>query len=105
LGRLLTDLITDLSVPAKHARDYSRLVELVPASCAEAVGKITGNLDHPATFRSANALLCNLIETRRNLLITPEYSRDPAAICPRYVHIADFPLADAKLALSLLGYC
>jgi hypothetical protein len=46
-----------------------------------------------------------MIETRRNLLITRNYSKDPATICPRCIYIADFPLADAKLALSVLGYC
>jgi hypothetical protein len=60
---------------------------------------------HPATFWETSTLLKRLIATRRDLLISPEYSKDTAEICPRCVRTPRFQLADPKVVLSLLGYC
>jgi hypothetical protein len=60
---------------------------------------------HPMTFGETNALLKGLIATRRNLLISLEYSKDTAEICPRCVRTSPFQLADPNVVLSLIGYC
>ena len=60
---------------------------------------------HPMTFSETNILLKGLIATRRNLLISLEYSRDAAEICARCARTSPFRLADPNVVLSLLGYC
>jgi hypothetical protein len=104
-ARLLLDLDAGVPVSAKHAGDYLRLVELVKLSRAEAAWQDHRKPSHPITFRETSTLVEGLIATRRDLLISPEYSRNAAEICPRCVRTPPFPLADANVVLSLLGYC
>jgi hypothetical protein len=104
-ARLLLDLDVGLPVPSKHADDYLRLAELVQEPDVETAWRDHRRPAHPLTFRETNTLLKNLIATRRNLLITPEYSKDAAEVCPRCVPHGCFPLANPNVVLSLLGYC
>ena len=104
-ARLLLDLDAGMPVSAKHAGDYLRLVELVKLSGVETAWQDHRKPSHPITFRESNTLVERLIATRRDLLIGPEYSRNAAEICPRCVRTSPFPLADANVVLSLLGYC
>jgi len=60
---------------------------------------------HPDAFAETANLLANLIATTEDLLITPVYSRDTTAACPRCVPTTPFSLADAGTMLALLGYC
>jgi hypothetical protein len=104
-ARLLLDLDRGVPVPVKHAHDYLRLLELVRPSDVETAWRDHRKATHPSTFSETNALLQMLIPARRNLLIAPEYSKDTSAICPRCTPHSCFPLADANVVLSLLGYC
>jgi hypothetical protein len=104
-ARLLLDLDASVSVPAKHAGDYLRLAELVKPSSVETAWQDHRKPTHPATFCETNTLLTRLIATRRDLLISPEYSKDTAEICRRCVRTPSFQLADPEAVLSLLGYC
>jgi hypothetical protein len=104
-ARLLLDLDASLPVPAKHADDYLRLVELVKSSNMEAAWQDHRKPNHPMTFDEASTLVKRLIATHRNLLISPEYSKDTAETCRRCVPTSSFQLADPKVVLSLLGYC
>jgi hypothetical protein len=104
-ARLLLDLRRDVPVAAKHASDYLRLEQLMLTADSEAAWQDHRKLDHPVMFSEANALVRGLIATHRNLLITPDYSKDATKICSRCVPTTAFPLADPHLLLSLLGYC
>ena len=104
-ARLLIDLDAGVPVPAKHADDYLRLLELVKPSNMETAWQDHRKPAHPMTFGEANQLVKGLIETRRNLLITAECSKDIAENCPRCVRTSPFQLADPNVVLSLLGYC
>jgi hypothetical protein len=104
-ARLLLDLDASLPVPAKHGDDYLRLVELVKSSNMETAWQDHRKATHPVTFGETNTLVKRLIATRRNLLISPDYSKDAAEICRRCVPTPPFQLADPKVMLSLLGYC
>lgn len=104
-ARLLLDLDANLPVPAKHADDYLRLAKLVKSSNMEAAWEDHRKPTHPMTVGETNTLVKRLIATRRNLLITPDYSKDADEICLRCVPIPPFQLADPKVVLSLLGYC
>jgi hypothetical protein len=104
-ARLLLDLDANVPVPAKHADDYVRLEELVKSSNIETAWQDHRKPTHPMTFGETNTLVKRLIATRRNLLITPDYSKDAAEICRRCLPTPRFQLADTKVILSLLGYC
>ncbi len=104
-ARLLLDLRAGVPVAAKHAKDYLRLEKLMQASDVEAAWQDHCRPDHPATFREANTVVQGLIAAHPDLLITPDYSKDAAQICPRCMATLEFPLADAQVVFSLLGYC
>jgi hypothetical protein len=104
-ARLVLDLADGVPVPAKHARDYLRLVELADPAEVETAWQDHRRPPQPATFCEARGALRNLIAARANLLITPEYSQNTAEICSRCAHNAAFPVADPKAVLALLGYC
>jgi hypothetical protein len=102
---LLLSLDAGVTVAAKHAGDYQRLAELVKPFDMETAWQDHRKPTHPTTFGETNTLLKELIATRRNLLITLEYSKDTAEICPRCVRTLPFQLAGPNVVLSLLGYC
>jgi hypothetical protein len=104
-ARLLLDLEASGPVPAKHAGDYLRLADLVNSSNMETAWQDHRKPTPPVTFWETNIFLKRLIATRRNLLISPEYSKDTTEICARCVRTPLFPLADPPIVLSLLGYC
>lgn len=104
-ARLLLDLEANLPVPAKHAGDYLRLAELVKSSNMEAAWQDHRKPTHPVTFAETNTLVRCLIATRRDLLISPDYSKDADEVCHRCVPTPPFRLADPNVVLSLLGYC
>jgi hypothetical protein len=104
-ARLATDLAFDRPTPAKHARDFLRLLAMVEAEQVEPAWLDHRKPAHPATFREAAALLTELIARRPDLQIIPAYSHDTAAACSRCQSTPRFPLADPARVLSLLGYC
>jgi hypothetical protein len=104
-ARLLLDLDQGLPVAAKHAGQYARFVDLADPEKMEAAWQDHKKPEHPAIFQEAKAKLDALIPSARALLIDPEYSRDTRAQCPLCVPTSAFPLADARVVLSLLGYC
>jgi len=104
-ARILLDLGEGVPVPAKHAGDYVRLAQWVPACRMETAWQDHRKQGHPLTFHETHSLVSGLLAARRDLLITPEYSKDVRQICPRCVPATAFPLADPKVVLALLGYC
>lgn len=104
-ARLLLDLCSGIPVAAKHASDYLRLGRLMQTPDVEVAWQDHRKPEHPVMFRDANMLVRDLIATHRNLLITPDYSKDATQICSRCGPTPAFPLADPHLVLSLLGYC
>jgi hypothetical protein len=104
-ARLLLDLDAGVSVAAKHADDYLRLAELVKSSNMEISWQDHRKATHPMTFGETNTLVKRLIASRRDLLISLDYSKDADEICRRCVPTPPFLLADPKVVLSLLGYC
>jgi hypothetical protein len=104
-ARLCMDLAAGAPMPAKHARDFLRLLTLVEPSRVERAWQDQRKPDHPESFAEAAELLRWLIATRRDLQIVPVYSQDARAVCPRCEGSEAFPLADGERILSLLGYC
>ena len=104
-ARLLMDLAADLPCAAKYARDYLRISGFAPISDVETAWIDHREPSHPATFREADSLIRRALETRADLLITPQYSKNTAEICPRCASGTPFALAEPAAVLALAGYC
>jgi len=106
-ARLVLDLAAGQPVASKHAKDYLRLAELVDLVRVETPWQDQRRSTHPVTFQEANALLPALIPRQSDLLVTPEYAKDPLvrASCPRCLPSPPFQLAEPAEVLSLLRYC
>jgi hypothetical protein len=104
-ARLCLDLAGEIPVPAKHTRDFVRMLPLVFPGAVEAVWPEHRKPDHPGTFAEVAALLSDLIPLRKDLQIDPLFSQDADATCPRCRPTPEFPLADPHRILRMLGYC
>jgi hypothetical protein len=104
-ARLSLDLAQDKPVPAKYARDFLRLLSAVETRNVEPIWDEHRKPDHPATFGEASSLLTELIPARGHLQGPIVYSVDVESACPRCEPTANFPLADPRQMLSLIGYC
>jgi hypothetical protein len=104
-ARLLRDLADNVPVPAKHAADYLRLVEIANQAEVKAAWRDHRKPAQPADFGEVRGVLRRLIPARSHLLLTPEYSQNTGETCPRCVPTAVFPLAHPQVVLRLLGYC
>lgn len=104
-ARLCMDLAFGEAMPAKHTRDFLRLLPLVEVNAMEPVWREHRKTQHPESFAETAALLRELIVSRKELQIVPVYGRDVHAHCARCEDSKSFPLADAGRVLSLLGYC
>jgi hypothetical protein len=105
LARLTLSLAEGDQVPAKHARDFLRLVDRVDPGKAEVAWQDYRKQKHPATFIEAARVLRDLIPAHRDLLISLVYSQDTSEICPRCASTAGLQLADPNAVLAVLGYC
>lgn len=104
-ARLLMDLEGGVPVASKHAHDYLRMVNLVHTPDLEVAWRDHRRPAHPMTFSESDGLIRHLLATRRDLLITPDYSKDTAATCARCAPHGRFRLADASAVFACLGYC
>ena len=108
MARLCLDLAEGTPIPAKHARDFLRLLPLVQLSAGSALDAIWQEHrkpQHPPTFAQAIEELTELIPARENLLTVSTYSHNLDEICLRCAATARFPLARAEHIHALLGYC
>jgi hypothetical protein len=104
-ARLALDLAEGVSVPAKHARDFLRLIKLMNPPEVEKAWQDHRRSQHPVSFAETSRQLQDLIPASQNLLTTPDYSKDATELCGRCAPTAAFRLADPKVLLCLLGYC
>jgi len=103
-ARLALDLAGGVPTPSKHATDFLRLMELIDSTEVETAWRDHRKPGQPASFKEASGLLRHLIPARRNLLVTPEYSKDAEMVCSRCESTSSFRLANPKAILSVLGY-
>jgi hypothetical protein len=103
--RLCLNLAAGTPIPAKHARDLLRLLPIADVDRVETVWAEHRKAgQHPESFAEAEALVRDLIVSRRDLLIVPEYLQDADAACSRCEATKAFPLAQGAVILELLGY-
>jgi hypothetical protein len=104
-ARLALDLATNQPVPAVHALDFIRFTKWVDPAQVEPIWPDHRKSQHPKSFNEAYRLLTHLIPARQDLLLTREYSKEVTRVCPRCKETTALRLADARVVLSLLGYC
>lgn len=104
MARLSLDIGHGKAVPAKHARDFLRILKLADADNIEMVWAVHRRPKYPVAFQEASDFLQALILKRQDLLIQPDYSNDIQEVCQRCIPIPHFPLADRLGLHSLLGY-
>jgi len=104
-ARLNWDLIEGRRTPAKFARDFQRMVELIPSVDIQDIWQEHRKPEMPEDFQLAASLISHAIEMHGDLLSEPGHSQDLSAICARCKALEDYPLADPKQILSILGYC
>jgi hypothetical protein len=102
---LLMDLERASPVPFKHAQNFHRLVSVVNGERIESVWREHRKPSDPATFREASSRIRDLINERKDLLVSPGYSQDATAVCPKCREAPPFRLAAPARILSILGYC
>jgi hypothetical protein len=104
-ARLSLDLANGVPVPAKHAADFLLLSTMLGRRDAQSAWCDHRKPNQPESFAEVRKILTELIPNQRNLLVSPEYSKDVHARCERCMPTAAFPLADPRAILSVLGYC
>ena len=104
-ARLLLDLVNGVPAPAKHAADFLLLSAMLGSRDAQSAWCDHRKPGQPESFAEVRKILTELIPNERDLLVTPEYSKDVHAQCERCMPTAGFPLADPRAILSMLGYC
>jgi hypothetical protein len=104
-ARLCMDLACGTPIPAKHARDFQRLLPLLKTNAVNAIWPEHRKPNHPASFAETVTLLTDLIAAMRDLQTAHNYSSDTKQACSRCEATDVFPLAGAEQVFSLLGYC
>jgi hypothetical protein len=102
---LVMDLERGVPVARKHAQDFQALASVLGPNKIEAAWQDHRKSTNPGTFKEALTRIRDLVNSRGELLIVPDYSHDPDASCPKCEEIDPFRLASPTLILSILGYC
>lgn len=102
---LMLGLQIGSAVPLKHAEDFQRLVHATTPDEVESVWPEHRQQGAPLTFKEAATLIRELVQSRRDLIVTPHYSQDVNAVCPSCVEVESFRLAPPLQIMSILGYC
>ncbi|MBZ5624571.1 MAG: hypothetical protein LAQ69_38600 [Acidobacteriia bacterium] len=104
-ARLVMDLERGEEVPLKHAKDFQRLAGAIDLDRVEIAWRDHRRSGDPATFQEASQRIRELVATRGELLVVPEYSQDVNAVCPKCEEAGPFRLASGVTIQSILGYC
>jgi hypothetical protein len=101
---LVMDLERGVAVARKHAQDFQALAQVINLNYAEAAWRDHRKSTDPSTFEEARTRVLGLVESRRNLLVVPDYSHDADATCPRCEETGSFRPASPMTIMSILGY-
>jgi hypothetical protein len=104
-ARLVLQLSEGVPVARKHAREFLRLMDFASSANMETAWPDHRKPSQPVQFSEAAALLLRLIPASHELLIDPEYSKNVTEQCQRCRPTGRFRPVEAKVILSILGYC
>jgi hypothetical protein len=102
---LVMDLERNVPVARKHAQDFQTLAQVINFDRIEAAWQDHRKSADPGTFKEAATRINDLVKSRSDLLVVPDYSQDADAACPKCEEIGPFHLAPAPVTMSILGYC
>jgi len=105
IGSVLMDLERGRVVARKHVEDFRFLSQAANADRVELAWQDHRKSTDPPAFREALTRVRGLVESRKELVVDPEYSHDADATCPRCQETGPFRLASASTVMSILGYC
>jgi len=104
-ARVVWGLVMGKRVAPQHARDFLRLLPLMPDEGIDEIWQEHRTPECPVSFSETIEELKKVIPARTELLAPRVYSKDVNAVCKR-CHATDaFTLADARRVFSILGYC
>lgn len=104
-ARLNWDLAESKPLAPKYARDFLRLLEYVETGEIESIWREHRKPHFLNSFAETARHLRDVIVSRPDLLIPPQYATDEHEVCSRCQVAESFPLADKHQILSILGYC
>ena len=102
---LLMGIEQSATVARKHAQAFDSMLPFIDPDRAEIAWQDQRKPRDPSAFKEASARIRSLLESRSNLLIEVEYSRDVDAVCPWCEEIGLLRLSSAAKIMSILGYC
>jgi hypothetical protein len=102
---LLMDLELGASVARKYAQDFQILMQVINFDRIETAWRDYRKATNPSTFKEALPLIHDLLDSRSELLVTPEYSHDVDAVCPVCEETGSFRPVSPIAIMSILGYC
>jgi hypothetical protein len=101
---LVMDLERGVAVARKHAQDFQVLAQVVNLNYVEAAWRDHRKSTDPSTFEEVLTRVLGLVESRRDLLVVPDYSHDADAACPGCEETGSFRPASPMTIMSILGY-
>jgi hypothetical protein len=104
-ARVVWGLVMGKRVAPQHARDFLRLLPLMPDDGIEEIWQEHRTPGCPVSFAETIEELKKVIASRTELLAPRVYSKDVHAVCPRCHATEAFKLADSRRVFSILGYC
>jgi hypothetical protein len=104
-GSICMGLAREQPVARKHAVDFQLLAAWVDLGLVEVAWRDHRRPDDPSSFAEAHERIRELIESRGDLLVTPTYSQDVEAVCPKCKEMGRWRLAPKPTIVSTLGYC
>jgi hypothetical protein len=101
---LVMELERGQEVARKHAEDFEWLAEFVDPAQVEIAWQDHRRENDPSRFREAWARIRDMVPSCATLLVTPDYSQDADAICPRCEETGAWRLASGQDVMAILGY-
>jgi hypothetical protein len=101
---LLMDLERGVAVSRKHAQDLKVIAQVISLEYVAAAWRDHRKSTDPSTFEEAVTRVHGLVESRRDLLVIPDYSHDADAACPKCEDTGSFRPASLITIMSILGY-
>jgi len=105
LARIVLQISRGIPVAPKYAYDLVRLLEVFHPAQVELAWLDHRRPEYAINFQRACRLAFDLIKSRQQLLVNPEYSKRIDEECLRCVPQGRFHLVDPEKMMSIMGYC
>jgi len=103
-GSIVFGLARGERVARKHADDFGVLAAWSDPDLVEICWQDHRRSNDPSTFKEASRRIRELVLKNDALLVAPQYSQDPDAVCPKCRELGRWRRAPGRTILSILGY-